>query len=112
MLMVIDDEESMRNILLDQLQRRGHVAFSFESCGEAIREFAELYDIITAVLLDVGLHESSGYECIGPLREIRPDIKIIMMSGEPFEDHAGDDPLTYYLKKPFTIEMVERICRS
>lgn len=112
MLMVVDDEESMRNILLDQLQRRGHVAFSVGSCSEALKEFAELSDIITAVLLDVGLQEGSGYECIPPLREIRPDIIIIMMSGEPFEDRDAADPRTFYLKKPFTIEMVERICRS
>jgi CheY-like chemotaxis protein len=112
MLLVVDDEESMRNILLDQLHRRGHVAFSADCCAEAVREFAELSDIITAVLLDIGLKGSSGYDCIAPLREIKPDITIILMSGENSDSHRLNEPHTHFLTKPFAIEMVERICRS
>ena len=112
MLMVVDDEESMRNILLDQMQRRGHVAFAVGSCQEAVEEFEELSGIISAVLLDVGLQEGSGYECIEPLREIRPDIKIILMSGDMLDDSELNDTRTFFLKKPFTMEMVEKICRS
>jgi CheY-like chemotaxis protein len=112
MLLVVDDEESMRNILLDQLHRRGHVAFSADCCAEAVKEFAELSDIITAVLLDIGLKGSSGYDCIAPLREIKPDITIILMSGENSDSHRLNEPHTHFLTKPFAIEMVERICRS
>jgi CheY-like chemotaxis protein len=112
MLLVVDDEESMRNILLDQLHRRGHVAFSVDSCAEAVKEFAELADIITAVLLDIGLKGSSGYDCIAPLREIKPDITIILMSGENSDSSCINEPNTHFLTKPFAIEMVERICRS
>jgi len=111
-LLIVDDEESIRTLLLDQFQRRGHVAFCVSSCEEAVQEYKELSDIITAVLLDVGLSDCTGYECLSQLRKIKPDIRVIMMSGEEFTGTKENYSNINYVRKPFTVEMVERLCRQ
>lgn len=110
--LVIEDEESIRMVLLDQLQRRGHVAFCVSSCEEALEEFRELADIITAVLVDVGLPDCSGYDCVTKLRQIDDGPKIIIMSGNEFADRTNGPGDVHYLRKPFTVDMIEEVCRS
>jgi CheY-like chemotaxis protein len=110
--LVVDDEESIRTLLLDQLQRRGHVAFCVSSCKEAISEFKELSDIINAVLIDVGLQDCSGYDCVEKLRKIDSKGKMILMSGEESALRRDPSLAVDFLRKPFTVEMVERICRQ
>ncbi len=107
--LIVDDEESMRSMLLNRLQRKGHIVFCAESCKEALEEFSQLSDMISAILLDVGLRDGTGYECAKKLQKINKRIKIIFMSGQACDHNEQKGSNRFFLKKPFSIEQVEEI---
>lgn len=105
--LVVEDDEAMRKLLLNRLQRRGHMVFCVDTCVEALEEYSLLYDIITIVLMDVGLRDDSGYECCRKMVEINPAARVIFMSGQ--EEMAPKEMAgrTVFLQKPFTIDQLE-----
>jgi CheY-like chemotaxis protein len=106
--LVVDDEAAIRTMLFHELQRRGHMVFCVPSCEQAMEEYAHLHDIITTVLLDVGLPDASGYECYRKMVEINPRVRIIFISGQdapPPQENTGN---TVFLQKPFTLEQLEK----
>jgi CheY-like chemotaxis protein/anti-sigma regulatory factor (Ser/Thr protein kinase) len=106
---IVDDEESIRDMLLMRLQRRGHMVFCAESCAEAIEEFNHLSDTISVVLLDVWLSDSTGYDCAVKLRAINEKVRIIFMSGQDHDRHKKIGANAPFLKKPFSIEQLEQM---
>lgn len=106
--LVVEDDEAMRTLLLNRLRRRGHMVFCVDTCAEAVEEFLHLHDIITTVLMDVGLRDGSGYECCQRLMAIAPQARVVFMSGEhepPRESCPGD---IVFLQKPFTMDQLEQ----
>lgn len=106
--LVVEDEAAIRAMLFRELQRRGHMVFCVSSCEQALEEYALLYDIITTVLMDVGLPGASGYECYRKIVEINPRVRIVFMSGQgaaPPQEYAGN---AVFLQKPFTLEQLEK----
>lgn len=107
--LIVDDEEAMRDMLLSRLQRSGHIAFCVASCAEAIEEFGYLADTISAILLDISLRETNGYECAKKLRTINENIRIIFMSGQDLDGQGNMGNNSVFLRKPFTIEQLEQV---
>ena len=106
--LIVEDDEAMRAMLLTRLQRRGHMVFCVDTCAEAVDEYNHLHDIITTILMDVGLHDASGYECRWKILTVNPHARIIFMSGQ---DEMAPRELAgkgAFLQKPFTIDQLER----
>ncbi len=106
--LVVEDDEAMRTLLLSRLQRRGHMVFCVHTCAEALEEYALLYDIITTVLMDVGLRDASGYECYQKIMGINPQARIIFMSGQDAMIPEEIERDTAFLQKPFTMDQLEK----
>ncbi len=105
--LVVEDDEALRTLLLNRLQRRGHMVFCVDSCAEAEEEFNHLHDIITIVLMDVGLRDASGYDCSRRLAAIAPGVRVIFMSGEQ-QPAANAAEGNIFLQKPFTMDQLEQ----
>jgi CheY-like chemotaxis protein len=106
--LVVEDETAIRTLIFRELQRRDHMVFCVSSCEQALEEYALLHDIITTVLMDVGLPGASGFECYRKIVEINPRARIIFMSGQdstPPQENAGN---MVFLQKPFTMEQLEK----
>jgi two-component system cell cycle sensor histidine kinase/response regulator CckA len=106
--LVVEDDESMRTLLLNRLQRRGHMVFCVDTCAEALEEYHYLHDTITTVLMDVGLQDDSGYECHRKILAINPRARIIFMSGQFEVAPAELAGKSIFLQKPFTIDQLEK----
>jgi CheY-like chemotaxis protein len=106
--LVVEDEEAIRAMLFHKLQRRGHMVFCVPSCVQALEEYALLHDIITTVLMDVGLPDANGYECYRKIVEINPRVRVIFMSGQDATPPQEDVGNTVFLQKPFTLEQLEK----
>ena len=107
--MVVDDEQAIRDLLLNRIQRRGHVAFCVASCKEAVEEFRLFADTVTVALVDVGLRDATGYECARQLRMINEDVCIILMSGSDSDLRTMPDLRAAFIKKPFSVEHIEQM---
>ncbi|MDK9707244.1 MAG: response regulator [Desulforhopalus sp.] len=111
--LVVEDDEAMRTLLLNRLQRRGHMVFCVNTCAEAQEEYQHLHDIITTVLMDVGLRDGNGYECQRKLLAIKPGARIIFMSGQERETSPGGTTgNAAFLQKPFTLDQLEKAVRD
>ncbi|SHO53377.1 hybrid sensor histidine kinase/response regulator [Desulfopila aestuarii] len=106
---VVEDDEAMRDLIVSSLQRRGHVVFSAETCGEAIEDFELVHEAVTVLLIDVGLTDSDGFECLEKLAKISTQAKVIFMSGEDIGEQDYLKRNAVFLKKPFTANDIERV---
>lgn len=106
-ILVIDDEQSVRNIMEVALMRKGFRVLTAEDGDEGIELFQQRKDDIRAVLLDMTMPRMSGQETFLRLRQIQPDVKVILCSG--FDQHQAtqaftEDGLAGFLQKPFELE--------
>ena len=103
-LLVVDDDEETRCLLVRNLQLASHGVKAVDSCAAAREALArEHFDV---VLLDVMLPDGSGIELCSQLRQSQVDVPILLLTakGEVKSRvlglEAGADD---YLGKPFAI---------
>jgi CheY-like chemotaxis protein len=104
---VVEDDEAMRDLVVVSLQRRGHVVFSAETCGEAMEDFQLVHEAVTVLLIDVGLADSDGFECLEAMLTISSQAQVIFMSGEDIGKHNYIRHNASFVKKPFTANQIE-----
>ena len=78
-ILVVDDEEVVRVTLRQMLEKAGHQVFEAENGVEALRVFEKREADL--VITDIIMPEKEGIETIMELRQRKPDLKIIAMSG-------------------------------
>lgn len=117
MILVVDDEEDLRGIAKEILQRKGFRVLLAENGDQAIEVYERHFRQIQIVLLDLILPGLAGDEVYRRIKQINPDQKIILTSGytkhsqelQPVQGFALD----YYLPKPWEIpaliEIVNRL---
>jgi signal transduction histidine kinase len=104
-VLVIDDEETIRKTAKAILEKRGMRVFLAETGPAGVDTFRWLSDRLSLVLLDLTMPTMSGNEVLRTLRAIRPDVPIIISSGYSELDamrrvNAGE--LAGFLQKPYT----------
>jgi len=106
---IIEDDRILLDYLVDGLQRKGHIVFSASSCREALEEFKNTCNIITLFVVDLGLTDIDGIECMKMLREINAAPGVIFMSGDAIESRSETLNQAAFLAKPFTIKQLEEM---
>lgn len=88
-MVVIDDDDSVRTLIVHFFNRRGFATTGFPDGKSALAAIeAAPCDV---VLTDLAMHETNGVDVIRRLRQSHPDLKIIAITG-------GDSrSLTYQL---------------
>jgi DNA-binding NtrC family response regulator len=114
-LLIIDDDESLRNLLIIAARSKGWNPVA----AETGREGSLLLSAgIKAVVLDHGLPDGDGIQALSNLRRKQPDVPVIMLTGLNDAETAvralkvgADD----YLTKPFELErlfnVIQDACR-
>jgi PAS domain S-box-containing protein len=105
--LVIDDDESVRELAEDVLRRTGMKVLTAADGHEGVKLFGLHADSIRVVLLDRTMPALSGADTLEAIREVRPDAKIVLVSGYLEERVAGElagRGLAGFLKKPFSPE--------
>jgi CheY-like chemotaxis protein len=105
-ILVMDDEESIRDVIVRSLQQLGYQVVSVASGCAAIAAFQSNEEGFDLVLLDMILPDVSGSEVFAKIREIRPDAPVLLMSG--FSPAGRVQGLlaagrSSFIQKPFTI---------
>ena len=115
-ILVIDDEPGIRDIIGRVLEDSGHEVRSYENGRGAIEQVKSW--AADLLITDIFMPEVEGLETIRRIRQIRPDLPIIAISGV---DMAGSDYLgiakkfgaVATLKKPFwpanLVDLVSRL---
>jgi len=112
-VLVVDDEEGVRNSLRNVLRDEGYtvdVAESGERCLEMVRR--KPYH---ALLLDVWLPGRDGLSILGDLARMPLAPRVIMISGHadvPVAHRAGRLGAYDFIEKPLSLEKVALILRN
>jgi PAS domain S-box-containing protein len=84
-LLLVDDDDSVRASLLALLRARGARVVAAADGQAAIDLFALQAEEIDAVVLDQNMPAMNGSSVLRELRAIRPDIKVVISSGDLME---------------------------
>ena len=110
---IIDDDESIRWVLEKSLSEKGFNVASFESAHQVLKKLET--DSPNVIISDIRMPGTSGLDLLDQVKNIRPEIPIIIMTAhsdlesavESYEHGAWE-----YLPKPFdideAIQIVER----
>ena len=103
-LLVIDDNESTRNMARRILEKTGFDVLLAADGREGIALYSTHRSEVQLVLLDMTMPHMNGEEACRQLRLINPDLRIVMMSGyneqEVVRRRAGRG-LSGFIQKPF-----------
>jgi len=80
-ILVAEDEAIVRNLAVRILKKAGYTVLCAADGREAIQVFEAHSDRIALVLLDLVMPERSGTEVYERIREIKPDIAVLVSSG-------------------------------
>lgn len=107
MILVVDDEESIREVAAATLSANGYRTVTAADGREALDVYEEYRSEIAAVLTDMAMPNMDGAAMIAELRNIDPTLKIVAMSGMIQENQSADLQklgVEKLLPKPFTAE--------
>ncbi|MFQ6079584.1 MAG: sigma-54-dependent transcriptional regulator [Thermodesulfobacteriota bacterium] len=104
-ILVVDDDEVMRQTLSDVLKKRGYAVSTAETGGQTISSIKEhLFDL---VLLDIRLPDMDGLDVLKGVKDIESDLMVIVMTA--YSDvqtavMAMKSGAYDYIDKPFELE--------
>jgi nitrogen-specific signal transduction histidine kinase/CheY-like chemotaxis protein len=105
-VLIIDDEQIVRGVLLRMLRGLGYEAIEAEDARHAIEFYSEHWPKIDAVILDLNMPQMGGWECFAALREINPNLRAIISSGYGI-DSAAEEIIQHrgilFLQKPYQL---------
>jgi len=108
-ILIVEDELLVRMFAVDALEDAGFEVREAGTAAEAIHALDQLGDQVAAIIIDLGLPDRSGDQLAVELRELRPELPIVIASGrserEIRERFAGDSRLGI-LVKPYTASML------
>ena len=105
-VLIVDDEESIRAISAMQLRRLGLDVLTAEDGRQAVDIYRAHKDEIALVLLDLTMPHMNGEEAYRKLRQINPDVRVILASGYSETDIAArfaGKGLAGCMQKPYTL---------
>lgn len=117
-ILVMDDEESIRDVLGKMLRRLGYEALLAEDGAEAIRLYRQAIESetpIDAVIMDLTVPGGmGGKETMLALREIDPKVRAIVSSGysnDPMAAAFMKYGFSEFIAKPFKLENLGKVLK-
>ena len=114
LVLVVDDDPAMRESLLDNLESYGLHVITAGDGQEALEKVRETD--VDIVILDVLLPVMNGLELYLKIKEIRPGVKVVLISGqqhvEGIVSRAVDASVYGCLFKPFDVGLLADVVHS
>ncbi|MCX6101939.1 MAG: sigma-54 dependent transcriptional regulator [Proteobacteria bacterium] len=112
-ILVVDDEESIREFFQIMLKREGYEVFTAANGKEGLEHLKK--NPVDLIISDIQMPELSGLELLSKVREIDPEMVVMMITAfgsteiavEAMKRGAYD-----YIQKPFKIDEVKIIIRQ
>jgi len=114
-ILLVEDEEAVRTMISRVLQSSGYRVLEACQGKEAIEVCQKHQGLIHLMVTDVIMPQMSGRELAERMATVRPEMKVLFMSGYPdnaIVHHGVLDPGTAFLQKPFTLSALESKVRE
>jgi CheY-like chemotaxis protein len=114
-ILIAEDDPLVRRFVVTSLGQQGYRVLEAPDGGQALRVAADLTEPIHLLLTDVVMPVLGGAELATRLAKLRPDLRVLFMSGYP-ERMGADASLppegTFILEKPFDAGALARKVRE
>jgi signal transduction histidine kinase len=104
LVLIIDDEETVREVTRAYLEQAGFAVASAEDGLRGLEVFRKRPEQFECIILDYTMPGMGGSETLIEIRKIRSDLPVIMSSGYDEDEvvrHIGNDSLTRFIQKPY-----------
>ncbi len=101
-ILVVDDEPTIRNTLQAALEAEGHKVETARNGGHALAVWRKMQVKPDLLLTDVAMPELDGVELARLLQKKQPGLKVLLMSG------YGDRVLARYGEKPEAVGLLDK----
>jgi two-component system cell cycle sensor histidine kinase/response regulator CckA len=114
-VLLVEDDEEVRSVAAEMLGKQGYTVLVARNGAEALRLAEQHAGPIPLLVTDVVMPRIGGRELAARLRELRPDIEVLFMSGHTEHLVMSDRqslPSDAFLQKPFRAEVLARKVRQ
>jgi DNA-binding NtrC family response regulator len=109
-VLIADSDIPALSNIVELIQRWGHHAEKSETAQDTLKKVEEKqFDL---VLLDMSMPDMTAQDLIGKLKELRPDIGIVTMTGtstNELEKEIRTLGIVYYMSKPVSETILKDI---
>jgi CheY-like chemotaxis protein len=120
-IMVVDDDRDILTVASKGLEIAGYQVHGFSDPVRALQHVEGGCDDCQILISDIRMPEMSGFQLVRRVKDLRPDIKIVLMTAfevnkTEFEAVFPSTPVDKVMRKPFAIsqlaEAIKEIHRS
>ncbi len=114
-VLLVDDEGIIWDVVIDLLQKLGYTVILAENGADCVEIYRENPGEIDLVLLDMVMPKMNGHEAYFKLKDIDPDVKVILQSGYIDQKEAQDvlkSGALGFLQKPYRMQDLARKIRQ
>lgn len=102
LVLIVDDEESIRDLVVAVLSRFGYRVLAAANGTEAMALYAPRAEEIGLVITDLGMPEMGGAKLAAALQRLTPSVRLLFISGGDMMSTEPAPPGAQMLQKPFT----------
>ena len=106
-VLIVDDEDMIVSVSSRLIDKMGYTAFHASNGEEAIEVYKANMDKIDIVILDLIMPGLSGGDTFDRLKEVNPDVKVLLSSGYSIDGQAQeilDRGCNGFIQKPFRMK--------
>ncbi|MEW6328179.1 MAG: PAS domain S-box protein [Thermodesulfobacteriota bacterium] len=110
-ILLVDDEDAIREVGQELLTAMGYRILVARDGKEAVEVYRKNWQGIDLVLLDMIMPNMGGGEAYDRMREINPDIKVLLSSGYSVDGEPGEilkRGCHGFIQKPFKVSELSR----
>ncbi len=115
LVLLVDDEESVRNLTGLMLERLGFRVIKAGDGEEGLELFRRHSGEIGLVVLDLTMPRLDGRETFRLLRELDPHVRVVLSSGyseQEAETHFNEQGLKGFVQKPYTFAHFSEVVKK
>jgi PAS domain S-box-containing protein len=114
-ILLVDDEQMVLEIGQKILERLGYAVITAQNGAQAVRIYKERHSWIDMIILDVIMPVMGGGDTFERIKQIEPDVKILLSSGYSLDGQVAailQRGCAGFIQKPFNIETLSAKIRE
>ena len=108
-ILLVEDEDAVRVFSARALRNKGYQVLEAKNGEAAMQQLSGTGPRVDLLITDVVMPQMDGPTLARTVRQIRPDLKVIFISGyaeDRFKDELDDSTIAHFLPKPFSLKQL------